>query len=191
MHQYQVIKHITLTLGSMLEASLAETLGKAGEKIRVVYEYSPDLKKAPGAVSICNIGLVGRGGNTDREYERDGQGREVYRNAPLLLRAGYLVSAWAPAPDDQELMGLVLRTFHDNHELQTEGDAEQTVSYEGRPTLELEALPFERHKELCGLLGMPLAPSVAYWTNFVIQSATTQTIKRVRERVMDFKKIDG
>jgi hypothetical protein len=38
---------------------------------------------------------------------------------------------------------------------------------------------------------MPLAPSVAYWTNFVIQSATTQTIKRVRERVMDFKKIDG
>jgi hypothetical protein len=191
MDQYRVIKHITLTLGSMLEASLVEALGPAGKKVRVAYEYSPELKKSPGSITICQVGLQGRGGNTDREYERDTQGREIFRNPPLLLKSRYLISAWAPAPEDQELLGLVLRTFHDHRELEAEGDADRTAAYDGRPGIELENLSFNDHKDLCGLLGMPLAPSAAYWVDFVVQSATTTTIKRVRERVMDFKKIDG
>src|SRR5690606_6503016 len=34
-------------------------------------------------------------------------------------------------------------------------------------------------------------PSVGYWVDFVVQSARTTPSKRVKERVIDFKKIDG
>lgn len=187
-HQYRVMKHITLALGRMLEASAAEALGK---KVRVAYEYSPDLKKAPGAFTIAHCGLGRRGGNAEREYERTERGAEVFRNPPLLLRARYLVSCWAPAPDDQELLGVVLRTFHDRPEVEAVGEEEQTVAFDGRPTIEMETLAFEEHKKVADALGMPLAPSVAYWVDFVVRSAKTVPIKRVKERVIDFRKIDG
>ncbi|MCO5167047.1 MAG: DUF4255 domain-containing protein [Planctomycetes bacterium] len=187
-HQYRVMKHITLALGRTLEASAAEALGK---KVRVAYEYSPDLKKAPGGFTVLHCGLARRGGNADREYERTSEG-ERFRNPPVLLRARYVVSCWAPSPDDQELLGVALRTFHDHAEVEVQGEEEATVApYEGRPTIEMEALGFDEHKKVAEALGIPLAPSVAYWVDFVIQSGRTTPIKRVRERVMDFKKIDG
>jgi hypothetical protein len=186
--QYRVMKHITLALGRKIESVVH---AEVGSKVRVAYEFSPELKKAPGAITVLHCGLQGRGGNAEREYERDQRGGERFRNPPIPLRARYLVSAWAPAPDDQELLGLVLRTFHDDRELETEGEEEQTVAYDGRPIVELQAPSFEEHKALAEALGMPLAPSVCYWVDFVIQSARVTPIKRVKERVIDFKKIDG
>lgn len=186
--QYRVIKHITLALGRKIESALHAEMGK---KVRVAYEYSADLKGSPGGITVIQCGLQGRGGNVEREYERDQGGKERFRNPPIALKARYLVSAWAPAPDDQELLGLVLRTFHDDRELETQGEEEETVSYDGRPIIELDAPSFDEHKALAEALGMPLAPSVCYWVDFVIQSARTTPIKRVKERVIDFKKIDG
>lgn len=185
--QFRVMKHITLALGRTLEASAAEALGA---KVRVAFEYSPDLKKAPGAFTVLHCGLSRRGGNADREYERTPEG-ERFRAPPALFRARYVVSCWAPAPDDQELLGVALRTFHDKGELEVQGEEEETVAYRGRPSVELEALGFEEHKKVAEALAIPLAPSIAYWVDFVIQSARVTPIKRVKERVMDFKKIDG
>lgn len=187
-HQFRVMKHITLALGRTLEASAAEALGK---KVRVAFEYSPDLKKAPGAYTIVHCGLGRRGGNAEREYERTRDGAEIFRNPPMLLRARYVVSCWAPAPDDQELLGVALRTFHDHPEVEVVGEEEQTVAYEERPTIEMEALAFDEHRKVAEAHGMPLAPSVGYWVDFVVQSTKITPIKRVKERVIDFRKIDG
>lgn len=186
-HQFRVIKHITLALGRTLEASISEALGK---KVKVAYEYSPDLKKPPGAITVAYCGLAHRGGNAEREYERTKEG-EIFRNPPLLMRSRFLISCWAPAPDDQELLGLVLRTMHDHPEVETAGEEEKTVSYEGRPSIEMEQLSFDEHKKIADGLGMPVAPSACYWVDYVVQSARTSVIKRVKERVIDFKKIDG
>lgn len=188
-HQFRVMKHITLALGRTLEASAAEALGK---KVRVAFEYSPDLKKAPGAYTIVHCGLGRRGGNAEREYERTQQGAEIFRNPPLLLRARYIVSCWAPAPDDQELLGVALRTFHDHPAVEVVGEEEQTVAYDGgSPSIEMEALTLDEHKKVAEALGMPVAPSVGYWVDFVVQSTKVTPIKRVKERVIDFRKIDG
>jgi len=186
-NQYRVIKHITLALGRTLEESISEALGK---KVKVAYEYSPDLKKAPGAVTVVFLNTTHRGGNAEREYERTKEG-EIFRNPPLLLRSRFLISCWAPAPDDQELLGLVYRTMHDHPDVETTGEEEKTVSYEGRPTIEMESLSFDEHKTIADGKGMPVAPSACYWVDYVIQSARTSVIKRVKERVIDFKKIDG
>ncbi len=185
--QFEVMKHIALSIGRQAESMLHAELGA---KVRVAYEYSPDLKKAPGAITVVHAGIQGRAGNNEREYERDEKGGERYRNSPLLLKARYLISAWAPAPEDQALLGLVLRTFHDDSTLPSSED-DEAVGYQGAPQLELQALPFDEHKALAESLGMPLAPSICYWVDFAIQSARTTPIKRVRERVIDFRKIDG
>lgn len=185
--QFEVMKHIALSIGRQAESALH---AEVGAKVRVAYEYSPDLKKAPGAITIVHAGIQGRGGNTDREYERDEKGAERYRNSPLLLKARYLISAWAPAPDDQALLGLVLRTFHDDSSLPS-GEDDESLGYQGQPQLELQALSLDDHRGLAESLGMPLAPSICYWVDFAIQSARTTPIKRVRERVIDFRKIDG
>lgn len=187
-HQYRVIKHVSQALARRIETSLHEELGK---KVRVVFEYAPDLKKAPGAVTVVHVGFAPRPiGNIDREYERLGGG-EQFRNAPLHLRAQFLISCWAPAPDDQELLGLVLRTFHDHSVLETVDDEEETVSYDGRPSIEMNILTFEKHKEIAAAYGMPMAPSMSYWVDISVQSAIATPIRRVKERVIDFKKIDG
>jgi hypothetical protein len=55
----------------------------------------------------------------------------------------------------------------------------------------MENLSFDEHKKIADGFGMPLAPSCAYWVDYVVQSARTSAIKRVKERVIDFKKIDG
>jgi hypothetical protein len=187
-HKYRVLKHVSLALGRRLETSVHEALGK---KVRVAYEYTPDLKKAPGAITVLHAGLTRRGGNAAREYERTKKGEEQFRNPPVLLRGRFIVSCWAPPLDDQELLGVVIRTFHDHPQVEPQGEEEHTVSYDGgKPDIELETLSLEEHKKLCEAFGMPLAPSVAYWVDLVVQSAVTTPIKRVKERVIDVHKIE-
>ncbi len=192
MQQYRVLKHISLCLGRTLEASLAEALERP---VSVLQGYPPGTLEAARegkqALTVIHCGLTSRGGNSDREFEVKG-GQEQFRNPPLLLRARYLVSAWAPPPDDQELLGVVLRTFHDQRELATEGEEEDSVSYNGRPTISMQTLSLEEHHLLCQAHAMPVqAPSVSYWVEFAIQSAKTTVIKRVKERVIDFRNIEG
>lgn len=185
--QFRVIKDITQALGRKLAAGASEGLGRP---VPVFFAYEEGLRKK-GALTVVQVALSGRGGNAEREYERAPDGTEQFRNPPLLLRAHYLISAWDTPPEDQVLLGVAIRTLHDDAELQTEGDEEHTVSYDGRPSLELRALPFEEHKARAEAFQMPIAPSVELTVDFVIRSARLQTIKRVKERVMDFRKIDG
>jgi Pvc16 N-terminal domain len=192
MQQYRVLKHISLCLGRTLENSLAECLDRP---VRVLHGYPPGTLEAARegqqALTVIHCGLNSRGGNSDREFEVvDGQ--EQFRNPPLLLRARYLISAWAPPPDDQELLGVVLRTFHDQRDLPTEGEEAKSVSYNGRPSISLQTISLEEHHLLGQAHGMPIqAPSVSYWVEFAIQSAKTTIIKRVKERVTDFRNIEG
>jgi hypothetical protein len=184
--QYQVIKHVSQALARQLEASFRDE----GKKTRIAFEYAPELKKN-GAVTILHYGFSTPAiDHVEREYERV-QGGEQFRNPPLKLRAHFIVSCWAPAPDDQELMGLALRTLHDRNILETEGEEDETVAYEGRPPLEMHILSLDEHKKIAEAFGMPMAPSMAYWVDVTVQSALATPIKRVKERVIDFKKIDG
>ena len=93
----------------MIEESTREALG---HEVGVHYEYSPDLRKGNGSVTIAYCGLTQRAATADREHEFVAGG-EQFRNAPMLLKARYMVSAWAKPPEDQALLGAVLRTFLD------------------------------------------------------------------------------
>jgi hypothetical protein len=182
--QFEVIKQISLTLARMLEEDLQLALGR---EIPVHHHY--EARKGE-SLTLIQTGVQRRSGNVDREYEVvDGQ--EQFRNPPLLMRAHYLVSAWAKPPEDQALLGAVLRTFLDRPNLTLEGDATDMVAYAGIPSIDLDTLSTEEHRLLSSTLGVPFAPSVGYYVEFRLRSGQVTVIKRVRERVMDFRKIEG
>ena len=185
MQQFEVIKGITLAMARTLETQLREAFGR---DIPVRFRYA-DVKGE--CLTLCHAGVVRRAGNVDREYELRG-GAEQFRNPPMLLRAQYFVSAWAEPPEDQAILGAILRTFLDRPHLEIEGeDEEEMIAYAGIPEVCLDTITLEEHRDLAQGFGMPFAPSVAYCVDFRLQSGKVTPIKRVKERVMDFKKIEG
>lgn len=184
MQQFIVLKRITLTLQRMLEEGLLDALGR---KVPVVFRHDPSLSEQVG---LLQVGIQRRGEVLDREFEVV-DGVETFRNPPIGLRVQYLVSAWATPPEDQLLLGAVLRIMHDNSRLELSAEDEEIVGYSGTPEASLDTLTVSEHRELATAVGAPFGPSVGYWIDFNLRSGVTTQIKRVRERVMDFRKIEG
>lgn len=188
MEQFAVLSVVTQILGRTLEESVSEALGR---KVRVLYEYEPDAREGNGALTVCFVNVRRRPGDSDREHELTEQG-EQFRNPPILLRSTYLVSAWAKPPADQALLGAALRTFLDKPYLELRGmEEERVIGYAGVPSVDMGTLALDEHRQMADGFGMPLAPSVAYFVDIRIQSGKSTPIKRVRERVIDYRKIEG
>lgn len=188
MEQFQVFKQVTLILARMLEESVGEALGR---RIPVRFEHAPDLRQGDGALTLVFCHVHRRAGDHDREYEF-ADGGERFRNPPILLRAHYLLSAWATPPEDQVLIGAAMRTFLDRPYLEPEGmEEEKAIGYAGVPSVDLEPLGFEEQRAALAAFGMPMAPTARYSVDVRLQSGKTTPIKRVKERIMDFRKIES
>lgn len=185
--QFKVLKHISLALAATLEREVGAALGR---RVPVLHRYQAEEVARGPCLTLLHVEAVSRGENLDREYESTGQG-EQFRAQPLPLRSRFLVSAWAPPPDDQELLGAVLRTFHDHAQLEVEGQAAEAAAYDAVPEVSLATLPFPELERLAQAFRMPLAPSASYWVSYQIRSARVTPIKRVLERVTDYRQIKG
>lgn len=168
----------------MLERGLADAVGR---QVPVVFAHDPSLSEQVG---LIQVGIQRRGEVLDREFEVE-DGVESFRNPPIGLRVQYLVSAWATPPEDQLLLGAVMRTMHDNSRLDLSEADEELVGYSGIPEASLDTLSVSEHRELASAVGAPFGPSVGYWVDFNLRSGVSTPVKRVRERVMDFRKIEG
>ena len=172
----------------MLEKHVSDALGS---KIPVHFEYNANVRKGKGSLTVIMVQIKTRAGNADREYESGGGG-EQFRARPALMSSRYLVSCWAAPPEDQALLGAVVRTFLDHPGLELGSfEEEECIGYAGVPTITPEAISLSEHKMLADSYGMPLAPSFTYWVDYRVQSGITTPIKRVLERVTDFRKIEG
>jgi hypothetical protein len=162
-----------------------------GSKIPVHFEYNANVRKGKGSITVIMCQIKTRGGNADREYEA-GAGGEQFRARPALMSSRYLVSCWAAPPEDQALLGAVIRTFLDHPVLEFGSiEEEECIGYSGVPTITPESIELSEHKALADSYGMPIAPSFTYWVDYRVQSGITTPIKRVLERVTDFRKIEG
>jgi hypothetical protein len=187
LQQFEVIKATTLCLGRMIETHVSEAIGR---KINVIYEYSPEARRGAGSVSIHFIELKPGANTEQREYEHNG-GQEQFRAPPMVFQARFLVSAWAKPPEDQALLGAIMRTFLDHPMLAFSGDEEQVVAYASEPSVNSRLLGLEEHSILANANQMPMAPSISYEVDLRLRSQKVTAIKRVRERVIDFRNIEG
>jgi len=136
--------------------------------------------------------------NPDRALCKTKEGDEFFRMPPLLMVARYLVTAWAPAPDDQELLAAAIRVLYDVVELAPSSDDpdsdrnEDAVHWEDHPTLDLaQRFSLDEAKIVCESLGIPLRASVRYDVNWRLDSERKTVVKRVKERIVDYKKLDA
>ncbi len=136
--------------------------------------------------------------NPDRVLCKTKEGDEFFRMPPLLMVARYLLTAWAPPPDDQELLAAAIRVLYDAVELKPESDEpdrdknEDAVHWEDHPTLDLvQRFSLDEARITCEALGIPLRPSVRYDVNFRLDSERKTVVKRVKERIVDYKKLDA
>jgi hypothetical protein len=185
--QFEVIKATALCLGRMIETNVSEAIG---HKFNVLYEYSPDARRGSGSVSIHFVGLAPGANTEQREYEHNG-GQEQFRAPPMIFQARFLVCAWAKPPEDQALLGAVMRTFLDHPMLDYDANEESVVAYSTAPSVHSRMLGLEEHSLLATANQMPIAPAISYEIDLRLRSQKVTTIKRVRERVVDFRNING
>lgn len=192
--QHRVLRQISEALARTLSSGLKECTGK---DIPVHFAHQPDLKK-PHVTAIHYWLERVNDRHADRVLCRTPEGDEFFRAPPLLLTGRWLITAWAPAPEDQELLAASMRVLYDAVELQPSNPeepdekTEDAVHWEDHVTLDVsQRLSLDEAKLICDALGMPLRASVRYDISFRLDSERKTSIKRVKERIVDYKKLDG
>lgn len=132
----------------------------------------------------------------DRVLCKTPEGDEYFRAPPLVLSARYLITAWAPPPDDQELLAASIRVMHDHAALEPAaeepGPDEDAVHWEDHPTIDLATrFSIDEARLVFEGLGVPFRQSIRYDVTFRLDSERKTNIKRVKERIVDYKKLDG
>ena len=185
--QFRVIRHVTQSLGRLLEREVSAAMART---VPVRYGYGPEAREGGGSLTVIHCHLDDVRASLDREYERMGD-IERFRSGSLNVTSRFLISAWAQPPEDLDLLGAVLRVIHDHKTLEPDDWEQASFVYEGNPQIKADPISVADHKLLADGYGMPLAPSVCYTIQYSIHSVRTTPIKRVRERVIDIRKIDG
>jgi hypothetical protein len=189
--QHRVLRQITKAIAALLERGVAECLGKP---IPVRFEFQePARGKADPHLTLINYWIERAGDRlSDRVLCKTEGGDEYFRAPPLLMVARYCVTAWAPVPDDQELLAAALRVVYDNGELEQTGTDDDAIHFEDKPTLDLSTrFSIDEHRFVCESFGMPFRPAIRLDVNFKLDSERKTPIKRVKERVVDYRKMDG
>jgi hypothetical protein len=192
--QHRALRQITEAFARVLSEGLKECLGK---EVPVFFAYQGDAQKKPHLtlINYWNERVTDR--HPDRVLCKTEEGDEFFRAPPLILNARYILTAWAPPLDDQELYAAALRVLHDHTDLTPRSDepdekSEDAVHWEDHPTIELSSrFTLDEARIVCDSLGMPLRQCVRYDVSYRLDSERKSNVKRVRERIVDYKKLDA
>ena len=190
-NQHRVLRQLSERIVRLLKTEIRASIGR-DVPVHLAYQGEAGMKSPH--LTLMNYWIDPVTDRTaDRYEERGAKGQEFFRNAPLLLKARYLLTAWAHPPDDQELLMLAARVFLDNPALEADGNGdEDAVHWEDGVSIEhVVKFNMEEAKTVVDGLGIPLRPSVRYDVHFRLDSERKQPIKRVKERIVDYKKLDG
>lgn len=191
--QHRVLRQVTESFGRHLERSLAE-IGFKGLRVFFDYQDPATHKKLGAHLTAINYWIERVSNrNPDRQHCQPPSGQEYFREAPLVLVARYALTAWAPAPEDQELLLAAMRILHDAPDLTpTKEGEEDAIHWEDHPLIELSTrFSLDEARLVAEAQGMPLRPTVRYDITVRLDSERKTPIKRVKERIVDYKKLDG
>ena len=191
--QHRVLRQITEAFARTIATGVKECYGK---EIPVALAYQGDALKKPHLTLIHYWVERANDRLPDRVVCKTDEGDEFHRAAPIILTVRYMLTAWAPAPDDQELLAAAIRVVYDAVEIRSAeeepGDGEDAVHWEDKVTPELsQRFSMDEARLVCESLGMPFRASVRYDLSFRLDSERKTAIRRVKERIVDYKKLDS
>jgi hypothetical protein len=203
--QHEVIRDATLTFAHILQTQLPPLLDNKRTKVECVFEV-PDAKRIEAARTaghiLMSVVLIDVNRSTIaqtteqpivREEDEDGNIVEYKMGAPTFIMPRYLVTPWSGDPlQDQVVIGLILKVFFTRSEFRPEDIQGQSIFGETGPMVMLvEQFNLERQMKFWQVLGHPFRTSLVYGVNLCLESMQKSIVRRVKERVLDFKKLEG
>ncbi len=196
--QFNVIRDTGLTLANIVKRQIREDVGL---DVQILMEL-PGEDEMPSRLPSIAIALVHAGKRSSgyvtekesREIEEaaDGTLQEYTRQAPLPLELHYLVTVYAESHRDElSLLGLAMRALHDQSVIEDSNQIGDSIRLDERPVIEIAETSFAELREIWQCLQLPCRPAFTARAEARLDSEQKRLIRRVREAIVDFKKMDG
>lgn len=202
--QHEIVKDASLTFAHILKTELPKQLEKK-PPVEVVFEI-PDIKvvekhRQAGKILIAIV-WIGIGRSTMqqrteepivREEDANGDIVEYKLGPPTFLMPSYLFVPFSAEPlQDQVLIGTIMRTFLARSSFLQEDIQGSSISATDSPMITaVESFNMEKQMTLWRSWGQPYRPGVVYGVSLRVDSLNKTLVRRVKERVLDFKKLEG
>jgi hypothetical protein len=170
----------------MFELPDEKTLAKAKQEGRAILScILIDVNKS-SIVQTTQTPIV-------REEDEDGNVVELRMGPPHFVMPRYLITPWSGNPlVDQELIGLTIRIMVNRASFQPEDIQGSSIPGESKPMLlVVDTFDLNKQLQLWEQLGAKYRPSVICAVNLRMESLTRNVMRRVKERILDYKKIEG
>lgn len=202
--QHEVIRDATLTFAHVLKTQLPPRL-EGKKEVQILFDI-PDQKTIEkshkdGKV-LLSILLVDAGKSTSiqtteqpilREEDEDGNIVESRAGPPTYVMPRYLITPWSgDTLIDQVVIGLIMNVFFSRPAFMPEDIQGDVIKSEPAPqALLIESFTAERQMQLWRAMGHNYRPSLVYGVNLRMDSYQRTVVRRVKERILDFKKLEG
>ncbi len=197
---HEVIRDATLTFAHILQKGLESRLGK---EVEVVFDPPSEakLKEAGPKKALVSLLWVDTGkANIQTAHEpivreEDEQGNlvEWQLGNPTYVSPRYLVTPWTGNMlDDQVLTGMILQLLGDHCHFEPEDIQGDAIYGEERPPIAFEEkFKVEDQRKVWEAFGRPYRASLCYSVALRLDSTKRKLVRRVKERIIDFKKFEG
>jgi hypothetical protein len=130
---------------------------------------------------------------TVREEDEEGNIVEYRLGIPTYIAPRYLITPWCKDPlEDQVVHGAILQLFFDRPNFMPEDI--QGIAIHGEERNEIyfnEQFNVDEQVRIWQMLQRPYRASVVYSTTVRMDSVKKTLIRRVKERILDYKKLQG
>jgi hypothetical protein len=204
--QHELVRDACLTIGHIIKTRLPEYLGE--RPVTVIYDApsDEDLSRAKEASAfLLSIVWLDSGLSTSVQsthqpivHEEDDKGNIVeYRcGPPSFVRSRYMVTPWTDGSlDAQVLTGGIMGHFLSFPEISDDDIQGRSIRPDDKPSISIdEGVDLEKQIQLWDLwsaTGQTYRPSLVLVTTLRMDSLRRTAIRRVREKVNIFRKVEG
>jgi len=200
--QHEVIRDVSRTFANILEKHLPARLEQ--KPVTCVFEAPSDAliesTAADGKVLISIILIETTLSTTQmteqpiiREEDEEGNIVEFRLGSPTNVSPRYLITPFSKDPlEGQVVQGLIMQLFFDHPTFLPEDIQGESIHGEDRPPIHFdEKVRYHDQMAIWSALGRPYKPSLVYAADVRLDSAKKIGIRRVMERILDYKKIQG
>ena len=201
--QHELVRDATLTFAHMIKTYLPAKL--ENKPVEVVFKIPSQAdietakKNGAALVSVIHVDTQ-KSTQVQSTFEPivrkedDSGGITEYRQAPpVFITPRYMITPWCDDPLlDQVMTGLLLQLFYDHTYFAPEDVRGNSIHTEDQPPISHdEKFKIDEQMRFWQASGGTFRPSLVFTVTLRLDSPRLQPIRRVKERVLDYKKLEG